>query len=172
MLIIVYKVQEEAALSIVANRSKYQGVSGFYSTMTFTSEAYIMQVSSILKVSHTIASSQLTNTSHELVMPQELTPRISIFAYIGITPSPLLKLSTILVLLRSTSKRIIFKRLSIISQIAIIIQEKGSMVFLQGHMIYSRELKQKLRNLFSIFKNNRKAELKRRDKSCFVLCLK
>ena len=41
MLIIVYKVQAEAALSIVANRSEYHGVSGFHSTMTFISEAYI-----------------------------------------------------------------------------------------------------------------------------------
>ena len=74
MLIIVYKVQAEAALSvessIVANRrSEYHGVSGFHSAMTFTSEAYITKVSSILKVSHPIALSQLTNTSHALVMP-------------------------------------------------------------------------------------------------------
>ena len=69
MLIIVYKVQAEAALSIVANRSEYHGVSGFHSTMTFTSEAYITKVSSILKVSHPIALSQLTNTSHALVVP-------------------------------------------------------------------------------------------------------
>ena len=69
MLIIVYKVQAEAAaLSIVA-RSEYHCVSRFHSTMTFTSEAYITKVSSILKVSHPIALSQLTNTSHALVMP-------------------------------------------------------------------------------------------------------
>ena len=49
----------------------------------------------------------------------------------------------IVVFLRLTSKRIIFKRLGVISQIDIIVQEKGSMVFLQGHVIYSRELKQK-----------------------------
>ena len=44
MLITVYKFQAEAALSIVTNCSEYQGVSGFHSTMTFTSEAYITQV--------------------------------------------------------------------------------------------------------------------------------
>ena len=72
MLIIVYKVQAEAALShcsIVANRSEYHGVSGFHLTMTFTSKAYITKVSSILKVSHPIALSQLANTSQALVMP-------------------------------------------------------------------------------------------------------
>ena len=72
MLIIVYKVQAEAALSrIVANHhgSEYHGVIGFHSTMTFTSKAYITKVSSILKVSHPIALSQLTNASHALVMP-------------------------------------------------------------------------------------------------------
>ena len=42
MLIIVYKVQAEAALSKVANRSEYQGISGFHSIMMFTSEVYIM----------------------------------------------------------------------------------------------------------------------------------
>ena len=62
MLIIVYKVQAEAAaLSIVA-RSEYHGVFRFHSTMTFTPEAYITKVSSLLKVSHLIALSQLTNT--------------------------------------------------------------------------------------------------------------
>ena len=66
MPIIVYKVQAEAALSIVTNRSEYHGVIG---TMTFTSKAYITKVSSILKVSHPIALSQLTNASHTLVMP-------------------------------------------------------------------------------------------------------
>ena len=69
MLTIVHKVQAEAALSIVVNRSEYHGVSGFHSTRTSTSEAYITKVSSILKVSHPIALSQLTNTSHALVMP-------------------------------------------------------------------------------------------------------
>ena len=71
MLIIVYKVQAEQLLYllIVANRSEYHGMSGFHSTMKFTSEAYITKVSSILKVSHPIALSQLTNTSHALVMP-------------------------------------------------------------------------------------------------------
>ena len=69
MLIMVCKVQAEAAaLSIVA-RSEYHSISGFHLTMTFTSEAYIMKVSSILKVSHPIALSQLTNTSHTLVIP-------------------------------------------------------------------------------------------------------
>ena len=69
MLIIVYKVQAEVAtLSIVA-RSEFHGVSGFHSTMTFISEGYITKASSILKVSHPIALSQLTNTSHALVMP-------------------------------------------------------------------------------------------------------
>ena len=71
MLIIVYKVQAEELLypAIVANRSEYHGVSGFHSTMTFTSEVYITNISSILKVSHPIALSQLTNISHALVMP-------------------------------------------------------------------------------------------------------
>ena len=36
MLIIVNKVQAESALSIVANRSEYHGVTGFHSTMTFS----------------------------------------------------------------------------------------------------------------------------------------
>ena len=35
----------------------------------------------------------------------------------------------------------------VISQISITIQEKGSTVFLQGHVIYSRELKQKTAEL-------------------------
>ena len=69
MLIIVYKVQAEAALSRLANHSEYHGVSGIHSTMTFTSKACITKFSSILKVSHPIALSQLTNTSHALVMP-------------------------------------------------------------------------------------------------------
>ena len=72
MLIIVYKVQAEAALSqytelpIVASTT---ASSGFHSTITFTLKAYITKVSSILKVSHPIALSQHTNTSHALVMP-------------------------------------------------------------------------------------------------------
>ena len=72
MLIIVYKVQAEVAtgfISTIVARSEYHGISGFHSTMIFTSEGYITKVSSILKVSHPIALSQLTNTSHALVMP-------------------------------------------------------------------------------------------------------
>ena len=68
MLIIVYKVQAESTLSIVANLSEYQGISRFHLTMMFTSEAYITYVSNIIKVSQPIALSQLTNTSHALVM--------------------------------------------------------------------------------------------------------
>ena len=60
MLTIVYKVKAEASLSIVVNHSEYHGISGFHSTRTFTSEAYITKVSSTLKVSHPIALSQLT----------------------------------------------------------------------------------------------------------------
>ena len=49
MLIIVYKVQEEAALSIVAGpivASTTAYLHGFHSTMTFTSEVYITKVGS------------------------------------------------------------------------------------------------------------------------------
>ena len=72
-------------------------------------------------------------------------------------------------LLKLNSKRIIFKRLGVISQITIIVQEKGSMVFLQGNVIYSRELKLKTAD-FVLYLSKVYIDLWPREDESFVAC--